>query len=177
MESDQNDPQISRRKLIKRAGVVGAVAWTAPVVESLVVPASAGVSAPPANPDQSLSLTRATLAGTWTKDATSAASANGCAPAGYTPGQASTYGASGSGGAASPGNENATITITGLPSNGTCTVRLRAECAGTGICSSEQTATKAAGMTSVSIGTGNFQCGAVLGVNQAILKAYVFVDC
>jgi hypothetical protein len=170
MTSDKlSEQQISRRKLLKRAGIVGGIAWTAPIIESLVVPAAASGTGVVTTISLSATITSGTVV---TQDSSSAALTT-CTLGGYASGQAAgTRVVSGTASATNGSNpETANLTIAGLPLAGTCTISAVALCGAAGTCVTA-TGSKPANST-----TGTVNISGDCGGNIAFTKVWIVVSC
>lgn len=180
-----SDGNGSRRDFLRKTLLAGGVAASAPVIATFGVPAGAQAGSGPVT--SSLSFTVADYGNTNPQsrsitgpDSTSAAiqGTTGCALPGYTAGQSPTPGYAGSGTATRTNGataETASLTISGLPSAGTCTVTVLARCGpdgGAGLCTTVST-TKASGSTSVTFSSITASCGG----NTGFRKFYVTVTC
>jgi hypothetical protein len=160
-----------RREFLKKAAIAGGVAWTAPIIiEGVISPASA------ASVFASLSFTVQSNGTSIVQDGTSASipAGTGCTLTGYQSGQPTTFTGSGSATKSNSVAETATLTISNLPSAGTCTLTGIAQCIGPSgsVCSSTASATKAEGSTNSTALTFSLECG-----SNNLLKIFVAVSC
>lgn len=172
----------SRRDFLRKSLLAGGVAASAPVIATFSVPAGAQAGSGPLVRSMSFTIPAYGNANTNTQtastpDSTSATISGGttCTLSGYTAGQTPLYGGSASGTRVKNSTESGSVTITGLPSAGTCTVRVLARCGpdgGGGACTTA-TGTKTAGSTSVTVSGLSFACALETGFR----KYYVTVTC
>lgn len=178
-----SDGADSRRDFLRKSLLAGGVAASAPVIATFHVPAGAQAGSGPT--PESLSFTIGAYTGNPTATNSAAApdgtssvisGGAGCVLAGYSAGEVPAYGGTVSATRTNGGGaETATITITGLPSAGTCSVSVIARCGpdATGECVTG-TGTKAVNATTAIVNL-SAACAANGGVG--FRKFYVTVTC
>lgn len=177
-----SDEQASRRAFLRKSLVAGGIVAAAPVVTTANMPAGAQVTS---TTTESLSFTIGAYSNnnpaTQTVSAPDGTSApiNGgatCVLAGYEAGVAPVYGGSATAtrtNGSAP--ETGSVTLTGLPSAGTCAVSVLARCGpdGSGGACATGSAVKADGQTSVTVSGMTSSCSG----NTGFRKFYVTVTC